>query len=121
MSTKDKYNKSLKTMKQLFTIFLISAATAVMSYLYNVFYYAIKIGLDNSPLNSCGGGWHCLNDPGNWIHGFLTMGLEFINLGLFAIFYISLVLSIVMIVIMMLYLIVVIHYKEKIKLENKQE
>ena len=121
MNTKEKYNKSIKTLKILFTIFLAAVAVAILSYLFSLFLFAIQAVLDNSSLNSCGGGWNCLSNTDQWLYDILSLVLAIIELIPFALLHIGIILAIVIAVVTMLWLIVVIHYREKDRVENKKQ
>ena len=121
MNTKEKYNKSIKTLKILFTIFLAAIAVAIVSYLFSIFLFAIQAVLDNSSLNTCGGGWNCIANSDQWIYDILTLVLTIVELIPFALLYIGIILAVAMAVVTMLWLIVVVHYREKDKIENKKQ
>ena len=120
MSTKDKYNKSLKTMKLLATILMIAVATVIICFLFSIFYKAITALIDNSSL-VCDKGLGCIVDVGSWMYIVISIVLALIAIIANSLYFIGAVLSIAMAVICLLYLIVIIHYKEKIKLENKKQ
>ena len=118
MNTKDKYDKSIKTLKLLFTLFLISVATAIVSYLSSIFYNVLHaIAKDNL---ACTEPFKCFFDIDSWIYGLIDIVLSLINLVIYALLYVSVILSIVLVVVLMLWLIVVIHYKEKLRIEGKK-
>ena len=118
--TKEKYDKSIKVMKTMFFVFLLSLAESVFAFLYSLYFDSV-IALFKKGVLSCNEGWNCLVDPR--LIGDLSLNvLMAIGKSIALLLcYISLILSIVMIVVMLVWIIVIVHYKEKLRLENNKK